>query len=582
MKKFLFLIYMLAVGCSLMAQNDAEYTDGVFFVNEDWYGHQNSSVNYLSSDGEWTYNVFRKANPGRELGCTTQFGTIYGDRFYLVSKQEKDPGFGVTITGSRLAVCDAKTMKCLKEFEFIATKTVTGSLGQDSIVSIADGRSFLGVDESKGYIATNNGIYIYDMDKMEILGMIEDTGNPNDDDYGSIYHGQTGTMVRVNERVFAVNQSSGVLVIDPVTDNVITTIQAPKEYDETTKKNTQRGFGSIVLSKDGNLWISVCVDQSGSGAAIDRLYKLDPATLDTTRIELPKTWAAPNSWYAWTADGFCASAKENKLYWKNNGGWFASTKIYSYDIDNQSFSEVYDFATIGWAIYGAGFRLHPETDDIYCSLYHTFGEPTYQTARVSSSGELLNEYSMINHYWFPAMPVFPDNKAPVVKEIADIVCNTGERYVYTLADVVSDEDNMEAAIVKSVVGNTGDEIFGATVLNGYLVIEPGNNGGNGVITLRFNSNGKIVDKDVNVLIEAGNSIDKEGLLFNRITLRGNILVIENCEEFTFEIFDMSGKKLGSIVVESGLHNETLRLQQGVYIVKGSNGKKSIFSKILIR
>ena len=79
------------------------------------------------------FGLSRKKTPGHELGCTSQFGTIYGDKFYIVSKQEKDPG--ATVIGSRLAVIDAKTMKVLKEFTRIGD---------------SDGRSFLGVDEHTG------------------------------------------------------------------------------------------------------------------------------------------------------------------------------------------------------------------------------------------------------------------------------------------------------------------------------------------------------------------------------------------------------------------------------------------------
>ena len=62
------------------SDGDVDYSDGVFIVNEDWYGHQNSTVNFLTNQGEWIYRAFQKENPGRELGCTTQFGTIYGNR----------------------------------------------------------------------------------------------------------------------------------------------------------------------------------------------------------------------------------------------------------------------------------------------------------------------------------------------------------------------------------------------------------------------------------------------------------------------------------------------------------------------
>ena len=40
------------------AADNPEYRDGVFFVNEDWYGHQNSTVNWISDDWEWSYRIF--------------------------------------------------------------------------------------------------------------------------------------------------------------------------------------------------------------------------------------------------------------------------------------------------------------------------------------------------------------------------------------------------------------------------------------------------------------------------------------------------------------------------------------------
>ena len=40
------LIALFALGiASRAAAGDSGFTEGVFFVNEDWYGHQNSTVN---------------------------------------------------------------------------------------------------------------------------------------------------------------------------------------------------------------------------------------------------------------------------------------------------------------------------------------------------------------------------------------------------------------------------------------------------------------------------------------------------------------------------------------------------------
>lgn len=86
-----------------------KYTDGVFFVNEDWFGHNNSTINFLDKDENWHYRVYQKENPGKELGCTSQYGTIYGDKLFIVSKQNQDPG--ASTQGSRLAVVNAEQWK---------------------------------------------------------------------------------------------------------------------------------------------------------------------------------------------------------------------------------------------------------------------------------------------------------------------------------------------------------------------------------------------------------------------------------------------------------------------------------------
>lgn len=126
---------------SFSAQADTYYTQGVFFVNEDWYGHQNSTVNYLLPDepnGEyWTYRVIQRENTGMELGCTNQFGAIWKDRFYFIAKQDKDPG--ASVAGGRITVADAKTMKILYQTSLIDPS------GQQ-----CDGRGFLGIDEKQG------------------------------------------------------------------------------------------------------------------------------------------------------------------------------------------------------------------------------------------------------------------------------------------------------------------------------------------------------------------------------------------------------------------------------------------------
>lgn len=98
---------------------------------------------------------------------------------------------------------------------------------------------------------------------------------------------------------------------------------------------------------------------------------------------------------------------QNALYW--NGGassWFSQSHVYRYDIDSGEFSEWLDLESQpeNWNIYGCSMRIHPETDEMYVSLFHTFQDPTYKLVRYDSEANVINEYPMISNYWFPSLP----------------------------------------------------------------------------------------------------------------------------------------------------------------------------------
>lgn len=378
------------------AQEQADYSKGGLFVlNEDWYGHQNSTLNWLSDDGTWTYRAFQKANTDTELGCTACFGSIHEGNLYIVSKQSKDPG--ADLAGGRLTVCNAQTLEVLKQHPLIADAGTGNPI---------DGRAFLGIDSEKAYVSTNNGIYLYDLKAQQFGPQIQGSGNPNDDEYGSTYRGQTGKMLLVGDTVYAIHQSAGLLLIDPRSDQVIRTLQAPNDG------GIQRGFGSIVLSKDNFLWISVAADTQGNGSTAPYLLRLNPQNGDTLRINLPEEVHAPsNSWYAWTPDSFCASEQENTLYWSGSPDrWFSGYQVFQYDIDTKTFRCLIDLTESGWKIYGCSMGIHPQTDEIYLSLHHDVSTPTYIVRRYDNRGTMLQEYAMIEHYWFPGMFIFPETE----------------------------------------------------------------------------------------------------------------------------------------------------------------------------
>ncbi len=393
----------LALATPCRGAEHADYSQGVFIVNEDWYGHQNSTVNYLLPDdpaGEfWRYRVLQAENPGCELGCTGEYGSIWNGRFYIIAKQDKDPG--AEVSGGRITVADASTMKVIKQLALI-----------DPSGAQCDGRAFIGVDDVKGYISSSNGVWIFDLDRLEVTRQIAGTGNPS----SSLYFGQCGSMARSGNRIFVAHQSAGVLVIDPVDDEVVDTLT----FESISEK---AAVGSVVVSKDGRVWASVAKDATGSGATEPYIVEIDPQTLEMTAHTLPQGVFAPsNSWYAWTPDGFCASAVRNALYW--NGGsdsWFSQQKVFRYDIDADSYEQIIDLKEQGegWNVYGCSMRLHPVTDEIYMSLFVKFSSTTYTLRRCDYMGHTLKEYPMIANYWFPSLPIFPQAQSSGLETISE-------------------------------------------------------------------------------------------------------------------------------------------------------------------
>ena len=525
----------------------ADYTKGVFVVNEDWTGHQNSTVNFLKDDGEWIYRVVQQENPGVEVGCTSDFGTIYGNRFYVISKQDQDPGAG--IAGGRVTVCSAADMKLLKQIRILST--------DPEATSGANGRGFVGVDEHKGYVGSSDGIFVLNLDDFTITGKVTGSGNGADNAYDELYGGEIGTMVRVNEYVYAVHQDKGLLVIDPATDKVVEVIEAPDG----------NGFGSVVLSKDGNLWLSLTADRS--------IMKLDPATHETTVIALPDGINGPaNSWYAWTPDGFCASTQSNVLYW--NGGdssWFSGYRVFKFDIDNGTFTKIVDLQADGenWQIYGCSMRVDPESDDLYTSLFHSWGDKTYILRQYDADGNKIEDHSMIENYWFPSLPVFPDVAEP---EIADFEATIGmsEPTTLNLDEIVSDDDNIQASIVKTVksVDNGANSEISAEVVNGKLLITPVKASAYETckILLQANSNGKLCEKYINVTFDPNTGIlDTQVARKSLVAVYGNEVTVNGAAAGSdVMVYSASGTLVATAKTSAGSAMITLPAA-GIYIVK---------------
>ena len=428
-----------------------DYTKGAYIVNEDWYGHRNSTINFLSKDGTFVYNHVEN------LGVTACYGTFFGNRFYAISNQ--DGGYG------RISVCDANSTRVIKQIKDIDGK---------------DGRSFCGVDEHKAYVSTSKGIYTLNLDELTVGAAVKNA------DGGDAKLGECGNMVRLGDYVYATEYGKSLRIIDCNNDRIVATITA-KVY-------------SITMSKDGQLWVST--DKG--------ISRVNTESRQLEEIALPSGINAPaNSSYAWNPDGLCASLQNNVIYWTSASGWNTAT-IFKYDIDNNEFAKVVDLTNDAnkWVMYStSNLRVDPVTDNLYVSLFKGWGSQDYAVRIYDNNGNQLNEYELTQkNYWFPGMFLFPDVEDPIAGEIDAVTVEENKDVKVDLANVCSDADNFQAAIVKSVksVAYAG-KIATATVKDGKLVVT-GVKAGNTTVTLNFCSNGISTTATVNVTVTQATGI----------------------------------------------------------------------------
>lgn len=519
------------------------YTNGFFIVNEEWFGHTNGSVNFIDTNGNVEYRVYSSVNNNHAFGATTQYGTIYGDKFYFVSKQAADGGDTQYTPGGRLVVANAQTMQKLATFD-----TIGGG----------DGRSFIGVNEHKGYIGASNGIYVFNIDNLQMGSIIPGTEGTD------LYSEQIGNMIRTSKHVFAVKQGIGILVIDPNTDTVIHTVSGD--------------FDSVTQAKDGSIW----------AIQSQAVVNIDSKAFTTQSYSIPTSGYA-GSWGAWNAGSFAASNTENTLYWfKAAQTWGLGSQIVKFDVTTKTFNESFvtipgQTGTYKQTPYGSALRVNPATGELIVNTTETGGH--YQKNWVhtyDSNGNLTRTTILDNYYWFPALTVFPDNTAPVVNNTFPSQITATGITTIDLKTVVSDDDNFTAAIVKSVKSNTNPAVVSATInADDELVLTPAATG-TAEVVISFNSNGKVIDKTltVNSLGATLGISEVKKLEFsvypNPVT---DILYLKTQEKIVnVTIHDASGK-LVNAPLNGGQINVSM-LPKGMYILKAVTDKAVYQHKLM--
>lgn len=182
------------------------------------------------------------------------------------------------------------------------------------------------------------------------------------------------------------------------------------------------------------------------------------------------------------------------------------------------------------------------------SLYKGYRDPTYVVRKYDNEGTQLAEYSMISNYWFPSLPVFPDNEAPVVADLDGVDVTEGNATTVSLKDVATDADNMDAAIVKTVKSVSDATVLTAEMNGGDLVITP-LKAGSADITVQVNSNGKLAETVVSVTVNEATGIDgvdtEDAEVVGRYTLDGKML---DAPQRGINIIRMSDGSIRKVIV----------------------------------
>ena len=464
-------------------QEDYTFTNGIIFVNEDRFGPNQGSINYYNYDyNEMEYNVYAIVNPDTKLGVTTQYGQLFGNHLFLVSKQANSTEASGNTMGSRLAVLDAVSLK------------QQGSLLRfgESPDSIYDGRAYCAVTNEKGYVSTSAGIFVFDVPSMSVTGAIDGTLSSAKGDYNSLYRDQCGDMVRFGQFVFAVQQGKGLHVIDPATDAIVTTLPFPN-------------IVTVFVTAGGNLYVAnnsrEIYDYSG-GPYEANFTRIDPVTLQVAEVyTLDGTRGAMSSWGAWRPCMVCVDPHAERVYYNYDE---YQNYISSYDFTTHTFTDVLitlpEGVEINWdgtherqGLYASAISFDPHTGDMVVQTteaaplsYQNFNH-NWVLFYDANTLEQKREVRLQDAYWFPSMAVYPDVCAPSVS-IAERNLPQGETEVIDLLHAVSDADNMSALAV-TTARSADTQVARAWVSGTDLYVEAVAYGRT-TITVTTDSNGK--------------------------------------------------------------------------------------------
>jgi hypothetical protein len=576
------------------------YVDGTLVINEEWFGHTNGGMNYITPKGEMMYQVYERENPGMSFGCTSQYATIWADKLIAVSKQAVDNGDPLP-GGGRVVVADAKTLKRQGSIDDLMFGDETTS---------ADGRAVAGATPDKAYVSTSNGIYIVDLNEVKVIGKIKDF-DKDEATSTDLYNGQIGDMIHAGKYVFGIKQNTGGFAIDTEIDQVI------KTYPYTTVQG-------VTQTADGHVWLATVVDGTKG-----RFVCIDPETLEEVEdmsVTFPEDVDYPVcSWGAWRNTPFVGSHSRNTIWFSVGGGiagGSSTDKYYGWDVgtDPTNIIPVFDMGkanlvgsnpAVSQKTYGT-LRYDDRSNELIVMTTDDKSSGHYRYNWIHfinpKTGEITHTIALRPYYWFQAFAIFPDKyDADIDLETINISVKDGERE-YDLTNLVTDADNIDSNINLSLVeqptavsetdsdsktdseteNGTDNETDNGTIPEAHaeitltgktLKISP-KSVGTEYFTLEAESNGRIVTKTVlvNVTdIDTGVSdIYDES---HSIVCDGQRIFINGFAENQFHIYDISGRLVNSFFVDSENYVFDFGNHHGVYVIGNKSG---FYTKVIIK
>lgn len=549
------------------------YTDGTFWLSEEWFGHTNGSINYINPDYSLVTRAYEQQNPGESFGCTSQFGTIYADKLIITSKQHTDGGDSRT-GGGRLVVADAKTLKKLAGFNYLGeTESTT-----------ADGRAAVGVNPHKAYIGATSTIGVLDLDNLTynptgIKGL--PTGGT------SIYASQYGDMVCDGRYVYATRQSLGLIIIDTETDEVVKTL---------SNTNIQ----GVTRTYDGRVWM---LDYG----RVDGVYKSCVYSIDPETLEIADTFELPSSiscsWSTWRPTKFVAAKRSNKLIWSNNYVWDLDEDETPADVTpvitsaDDRWPSVYEATgkDTKQGVYGS-IAFDDRTNEILWAGYYGYGTDArfnwYNFTNIET-GDIRSIRVLPDYYFFPALPIIPQKYRPALVNpdySVNVSLQDEEPTVIDLTEVIDDLDNSPYHIRYSLVSepaamaDTDDddttEPATVTLSGSTLTVTPVKSGST-TVKLTAESNGKeeTISIPVKVTEEAAAvaAVNMDG---KRFDYSDGILTLSGYEGVNVALYDTAGRMVKSFRPATSFFTTSLAgLPAGVYGLSAADGHRF---KILVK